>query len=160
MNHQTDSSQEAPARSYTLQEAAVLLGISVNTLRRKLEAGQIQGERVSRPQGYAWRVHLTIQPPSNGQRSQEAPQPATGTLQQPPALALQAEAMGNLVAPLIQQAIAPLVQELAAARQQVAGQAEQLGQLHADLRHAREELARLQAPQPATSWWRRLLTHP
>jgi excisionase family DNA binding protein len=148
----TDSSQEAPAAGYTLQEAAVILGISVNTLRRKLDAGRIRGERVERPQGYVWRVYLPAaagrrnghHPPAQ-QLDQEAPQPAASTLQEPPAGAAlaQAELMGNLVAPLIQQAITPLVEELAATRAQLVSQAERIGRLETELKARGQDLGAL-----------------
>jgi excisionase family DNA binding protein len=47
-----------PATAFTLQEAAAILGVSLNTLRRRIDAGQVRAERVERPQGHVWRVYL------------------------------------------------------------------------------------------------------
>ena len=186
-----DSSQEAPAAGYTLQEAAARLGISVNTLRRKLEAGKVRGTRVERPQGYVWRVYLPADQRDGHPRSQQAGQEATqqsdSRLQQPatPTVLAQAELMGNLVAPLIQQAIAPLVEELAVTRVQLVTQAERMGRLEAEVDRLQAENLELtlRATSPAeiapgrpadgvwretaqqstgsaprTPWWRRWLS--
>lgn len=47
-----------PPTVFSLQEAATVLGVSHNTLRRRIEAGQVRAERVERPQGHVWRVYL------------------------------------------------------------------------------------------------------
>ena len=50
---------DAPnGRSYTLREAATILGRSVSVVRRQVASGQIRAERVQRPQGSVWRVFL------------------------------------------------------------------------------------------------------
>jgi hypothetical protein len=51
----------------------------------------------------------------------------------------QAELMGNLVAPLIQQAIAPLVEEFGATRAQLVSQAERVGRLEAEVERLQAE---------------------
>jgi excisionase family DNA binding protein len=42
----------------TIPEAAKILGVTEDTVRRRLRRGELQGERVERPQGYTWIVHL------------------------------------------------------------------------------------------------------
>ena len=42
----------------SITEAAKRLGVSEKTIRRRLGGGTLRGERVSRPQGYTWAVHL------------------------------------------------------------------------------------------------------
>ncbi len=42
----------------SITEAAQRLGVSEKTVRRRLGGGTLRGERVSRPQGYTWAVHL------------------------------------------------------------------------------------------------------
>ena len=42
----------------SITEAAQRLGVSEKTIRRRLGGGTLRGERVSRPQGYTWAVHL------------------------------------------------------------------------------------------------------
>ena len=42
----------------SIAEAAQRLGVSEKTVRRRLGGGALRGERISRPQGYTWAVHL------------------------------------------------------------------------------------------------------
>jgi excisionase family DNA binding protein len=42
----------------SITEAAQRLGVSEKTVRRRLSGGTLRGERVTRPQGYTWAVHL------------------------------------------------------------------------------------------------------
>jgi len=41
-----------------IQEAAILLGISESTLRRRLRAGQVNARQVETPQGFKWLVEI------------------------------------------------------------------------------------------------------
>jgi len=134
---QPERSQHPPDASYSLQEAAVLLGVSLNTLRRKIEAGQVTAERISRPQGHVWRVHLnSVQHRSTGPEqhaeqnaTQHAEQHAGSTLPQHPAEIQRAEAMAAYSTALL----APLVSELATTRVTLVEQAETIGRLTAEL---------------------------
>jgi len=73
----TAGSIEGAAASYSLQDAAAVLGVSVNTLRKRIRAGQVRAERIERPQGYVWQVYLDgLQPPdqrADDPSIQEAP---------------------------------------------------------------------------------------
>ena len=42
----------------SLREAADRLGVSVDTIRRRIAAGELEGQREARPQGYRWLVGL------------------------------------------------------------------------------------------------------
>jgi hypothetical protein len=42
----------------TVPEAARRLGITEDTVKRRLRKGELQGERKARPQGYTWMVKL------------------------------------------------------------------------------------------------------
>ena len=42
----------------SIAEAAQRLGVSEKTIRRRLGGGALRGERINRPQGYTWAVHL------------------------------------------------------------------------------------------------------
>ena len=57
----------------SITEAAQRLGVSEKTIRRRLGGGTLRGERVGRPQGYTWAVHLdadvAIRPVANGHRT-------------------------------------------------------------------------------------------
>jgi excisionase family DNA binding protein len=130
MNGDAASSQHPPT-AFTLHEAAAMLGVSLNTLRRRIDAGQIRAERVSRPQGHVWRVYLDA-----GQRSdQHAEQDAGSTLPQPPGDVLRAEAMATYTRSLLE----PLVNRLAEQERTIRELAEELGRL-------RERVATFEAP--------------
>jgi hypothetical protein len=127
MQDATAGSQDPSVAGYSLQEAAALLGIGINTLRRRIAAGQIRGEQVQRPQGYVWRVYLegrhTPMEPTSDPPNQEAP----GSLPHPPAPAAQAEALAALVQATLTPVLTPLVAELAASRAMIERQADELG---------------------------------
>jgi DNA-directed RNA polymerase specialized sigma24 family protein len=42
----------------TVPEAARRLGVTEDTVKRRLRKGELQGERKARPQGYTWTVEL------------------------------------------------------------------------------------------------------
>lgn len=53
----------------TVPEAARRLGLTEDTVKRRLRKGELQGERRSRPQGYTWMVELLeeeVDPDSTG----------------------------------------------------------------------------------------------
>jgi len=126
---QPEHSQHPPEASYSLQEAAVLLGVSLNTLRRKIEAGQVTAERISRPQGHVWRVHLNGVQHRSTASEQHAEQHAGSTLPQHLAEIQRAEAMAAYSTALL----APLVSELATTLVKMVEQAETIGRLTAEL---------------------------
>jgi excisionase family DNA binding protein len=139
MNGESAPSQH-PAFTFTLQEAAAVLGISLNTLRRRIAAGQVRAERARRPQGHVWRVYLGTDERSEQHAEQhaeqEAEQDAGSTLQEPPTDVLRAEAMATYTRSLLE----PLVNRLAEQERTIRDQAEELGRL-------RERVATLQAPE-------------
>src|SRR3954469_3061621 len=124
MQDATVGSQDAPIAGYSLQEAAAMLGIGVNTLRRKITAGQIQAERVQRPQGYVWRVHLDDRHPPSQPTNHPTEQEAPRSLPQPPTPLAQAEALASLIQATLTPIIAPLVAEVTASRQTIERQSE------------------------------------
>ena len=42
----------------TIAEAAQILGVGEQTIRRRIKRGELVAERIARPQGHAWRVRL------------------------------------------------------------------------------------------------------
>ncbi len=154
-----------------------MLGVSLNTLRRKIASGEVAAEQVTRPQGHVWRVYLNGQQENSGvplHAVQHAGQDAASTLQQPAVEIQRAEVMASFLTPLLQQAMQPLVEELSQTRQQLIEQAQRLGSLQAELTQARERILALEVlkeepmpvestpavettPAPAVKpWWRRL----
>jgi hypothetical protein len=47
-----------------LTEAAARLGVSVDTVRRRIRSGELHAQREQRPQGYRWVVALPDDPPA------------------------------------------------------------------------------------------------
>lgn len=45
-------------QAYSIKEAVGLLGISDKTVRRRLQNGELEGERVPTATGYVWRVYV------------------------------------------------------------------------------------------------------
>jgi hypothetical protein len=48
----------------SIKEAAERLGVSQDTIRRRLKSGGLAGEREKTPQGFVWRVELPQEPSS------------------------------------------------------------------------------------------------
>jgi hypothetical protein len=133
----TAGSIEGAAAGYSLQDAAAVLGVSVNTLRKRIKSGQVRAERTERPQGYVWLVYLDgLQPPDQSvvdPPTQEAP----SRLQQPPAALAQAEAMAAYTRSLLE----PLVALVENQEVIIRDQAETIGRQAA-------EIEALRAAQP------------
>lgn len=119
--------QPVTFQQVTVSEAAAILGVSTQTVRRMIRRGQLEGERVHRPQGITYVVSLpaddttgdtdatvTQQPPPNVSRANATGQPAP------------AEAISAMIQATLTPIIAPLVAEVAASRQTIERQAEQL----------------------------------
>ena len=145
--HAMDDSVGTVRPGLSIHEAAVILGVSPNTVRRRVAAGSLRSERIARPQGEVIRVYLDQMPgevpkqvPPNGvPRDVPTEVPPTSQAQVPDTT--RAEAMAALISASIAPVLAPLVAELAASRQanerlagQVARQAETIGELRAQNR--------------------------
>src|SRR5215212_5855918 len=65
----------AATQLVSIQEAAARLGVSVDTVRRRLKRGELTGEREPTPQGFVWRVALPI-----GGHAPEQPDAPAGAL--------------------------------------------------------------------------------
>ena len=130
------TNQDAPARPHDapsthrfvpVAEAARILGLSATTIRRRIDAGELEAERVVRPQGTAFLVKVPADAPPRAEEAPGTHQDAPGTLQQEPAGTTSLAAV-----------LAPLVAQLAAAGETIERQADQLV-------HAAEERGRLTA---------------
>jgi hypothetical protein len=111
----------------TIEQAAAILGVSASTIRRRIRAGALHVTETHRPQGTVWLVHLPpgVTPAAEAATVDTAPVDTTPTAQPTPALA-QAEALASLIQATLTPIIAPLVGELAASRQTIERQADQL----------------------------------
>jgi excisionase family DNA binding protein len=165
----------------SIHEAAVMLGVSPNTVRRWCASGRLRSERVQRPQGETIRVY--VDDAATEVPKQVPPDEVPGDVPievpptprpQVPAEQARTDAMAALISASIAPVLAPLVAELAANRQtverqanQLVNQAETIGRLSAEndaLRAAQTPVAAptaaqtpdptLGPPQPAPApWW-------
>jgi hypothetical protein len=157
----------------SIHEAAVILGVSPNTVRRRVAAGALRSERIPRPKGEVIRVYLDRMteevpeqvPPEEVPGDVPNEVPPTSQPQVPDTV--RAEAMAALISASIAPVLGPLVAELAASRQANERQAEQLvsmaetiGTLRAenDALEARLEGRWSEPPREPLSGWRRLYT--
>jgi excisionase family DNA binding protein len=148
MQDATAGSQDAPVAGYSLHEAAAVLGVGVNTLRRRIAAGRIRAEQVQRPQGYVWRVYLDDRHPPTQPADDPPIQEATGSLPHPPAVPAQAEAMVSLIQTTIGTVLGPLVGQLDAQRQTIERQAGELREMEREAGRLMAELAAERAKSP------------
>jgi excisionase family DNA binding protein len=123
--HGTQSTERVPYRQVTVAEAADQLGVSVVTIRRMIKRGQLEAQRVVRPQGSAYLVTV----PDDGTEDaspREQPAQNVSRTQGTPEQAITAMIQATL-APVL----APLVAEITASRQTIERQAETIGELRA-----------------------------
>ena len=95
---------EGPPAGYSLQDVAAALGVSVNTLRKQIRAGQVRAERVERPQGLrpGNKNTSTASQPSGHLADDPPVQEAPNRLQQPAKEMMQAEAMAAYMRSLLE----------------------------------------------------------
>jgi excisionase family DNA binding protein len=125
----------------TVADAARMLGVSESTVRRLVRTGKLEAERVERPQGHAWLVKVPVAVTDQSGTSHHLG--AATPINQPVSEALTAWTSSVLE---------PLVLELRLSREMIAGQAERLGYVTAELDAARAQISTLTAstvPQTA-----------
>jgi hypothetical protein len=162
-------SQDGPT-VFALREAAAALGISRNTLRRRIAAGQIRAEQVERPQGFVWQVYLDG-PHGSGHGSNGTVQrDSLGTVQEgstliPPtsvaggADLMRAEAMAAYTRSLLEPLVARMAEQEVTIRDQaetIGRQAAELDALRAQTTPAGQETASgsESTPEAPVRWWR------
>lgn len=159
--------QDVTFQQVTVSEAADILGVSTQTVRRMLKRGQLEGQRVHRPQGTAFVVTLPVEATGDTQD-------ATVTQQSPPNVsrsnATPSEQMATLAAAFLTPVLAPLVAEITASRQAgerkddiIRVQAETIGELRATVAtlEARTAAQTVEPPTESTGalqafltrWW-------
>jgi excisionase family DNA binding protein len=146
----TTSTKRVPYKQVTVAEAAEIRGVSVVTIRRMIKRGELEAERVIRPQGSAYLVNLpedgtgtehdvpfTEQPAQNMFRAQGTPADQMMSL------------IETTITSAVEAAITPLVKELATTHQTVQQQAEVIGSLRTENAALLAAQARLEAqPEP------------
>ena len=118
---ETDGTEQVPYTRVTVAEAAAILGVNVVTIRRMIKRGQLEAERVHRPQGSAYLVKLPGDGAGDATPTEQVAQDMSRTQGTPTP---PAEAMVSLIQATIGTVLAPLVAELAASRQTIERQAE------------------------------------
>jgi excisionase family DNA binding protein len=141
---------QADAEGLTLAQAAARLGVSTDTVRRRIKRGELSAKQVESKFGPAWMVLLSpASPPGNGVHG-AAPAPAPGVVE---LVAL----VRDLQVELLRRTEAATAWQLRA--EQLAGRVEQL---QAALEAPRAEQASPQPPAAvevgveatARPWWR------
>src|SRR3954447_11088056 len=72
----TASTGHVTSQQVTVAEAAAILGVSVVTVRRMIKRGQLEAQRVIRPQGSAYVVTVPMHGTGNAQDAPPTEQPA------------------------------------------------------------------------------------
>lgn len=136
---ETGGTEHVPYARVTVAEAAAILGVNVVTVRRMIKRGQLEAERVHRPQGSAYLVKLpghgagdatpTEQPAQDMSRTQ-------GTTTPP------GEAIAAMIQATLAPIVAPLVGELQASRQTIESQAGEIAELREERGRQSAELER------------------
>jgi hypothetical protein len=133
--------------SVTMAEAAKHLGVSVDTIRRKLRRGELQGCQQPRPQGFVWIVELPEESDNHGVTSAET---VAGTSASYPGSKGEICRLEEMVAVLQAQVVAQQKQ-MEAQQEELSAKNKQIEQLHVLLQQAQ---AVLPTPKENRPWWR------
>jgi hypothetical protein len=158
--------QEDPGthRFVPMAEAVQILGLSATTIRRKIASGELEAERITRPQGEAWLIRVAGDLPLATADPPGAHHEPPGTLQESPGASHHAPPSTDVLTVVV----VPLLAEVAASRQTIErlgetirDQAETIGRQSAELEAARVQIQALTAPAAVESpdptrepWWR------
>jgi hypothetical protein len=128
----------------TLADAAHRLGVSVDTVRRRLQKGELKGQQQARPQGFIWLIEMPDETDHQG-NSVAGSQAEAEVNSQVSVAACGAEIkkLEGMVA-MLQDRVNAQQEELEARRREVQ-------ELHVLLQQAQ---AALPAPKDNRSWWR------
>ncbi len=132
--------------SVTMAEAAKRLSVSVDTIRRKLRRGELQGYQQPRPQGFVWVVELPEELDNPGTTSAET---AADTSASYPGSKGEICRLEEMVTVLQAQVVAQQKQ-MEAQQEELAAKNKQIEQLHILLQQAQ---AALPAPRNNRRWW-------
>ncbi len=164
------------ADGLTIHQAALQLGMSQTTIRRRIKDGSLKASRIPTSQGFEWRILLDEQAPAtsgaqlvtNGENlptnSEEGP--AIGD--QVPTSDDQLATITDEVASSVMEQLQPLLEQLNAERdrgnelqRQNVELAGRCGYLQARLEASERQVLALTTPQEpertSAAWWRRLL---
>jgi hypothetical protein len=135
--------------SVTMAEAAKRLGVSVDTIRRKLRRGELQGYQQPRPQGFVWVVELPEGSDNHGITFAETVADISASY---PGSKGEICRLEEMVA-VLQAQVAAQQKQMEAQQEELIAKNKQIEQLHVLLQQAQ---AALPAPRDNRSWWQRL----
>ena len=130
----------------TMTEAAQRLGVSTDTIKRRLRRGELKGHKQPRPQGFTWLIELEAEF-ENGNGTRAATHAHTDASTDASTGA--SDHLEDFIASLRSQVAAQLV----AKDHQIETKDRQIEQLHVLLQQAQ---AALPAPRDNRPWWQRL----
>ncbi len=158
----SDEQVPTTADGLTIHQAALQLGMSQTTIRRRIKDGSLKASRIPTSQGFEWRILLDEQSAatSGGQ--------VVITGEQVPTSDDQLATITDQVASSVMDQLQPLLEQLNAERdrgnelqRQNVELAGRCGYLQARLEASERQVLALTAPQEAERtnipWWRRLL---
>jgi hypothetical protein len=120
----------------TLPEAAQRLGVSVDTVKRRLRRGELRGQHVPRPQGYTWLVEL--------------PDSQMGGMADCTASSTAALDSATIEVLNLREMLAMTQSQIATQKEELLSKNKQIEQLHILLQQAQ---AALPAPKDTRPWW-------
>ncbi len=131
----------------TKKEAAWRLGVSEDTIERRLRQGKLNGQQEPTPQGFRWLIEL---PEEKDLRNDSASDPLETPVDAPPNEVL---SLRELVATL-QMQVTTQQEQLTAKDHQFEAREREIQELHVLLQQAQEQLGRmLPAPRQRRWWW-------
>jgi chromosome segregation ATPase len=129
----------------TLAEAAHHLGVSVDTVRRRLQKGELKGQQQARPQGFTWLIDISEETePSSSIAGSQADAEVNSEVS---LAACQAEISR------LESMVATLQDRVNAQQEELEARRREVQELHVLLQQAQ---AALPAPRDNRSWWQRL----
>ena len=128
----------------TRREAAQLLGVSVDTIERRLKRGNLNGHKEERPQGLTWMVEVPEEVIASVRNGDVPPAAAPGEPSASPP-----HSGGHLL--VLEQLVATLQTQVKADQEELGAKNKQIEQLHVLLQQAQ---AALSAPKEHRPWWR------
>ena len=140
----------------TVAEAAGILGVSVMTVRRMIRRGQLEGERVHRPQGNAYVVKLPVDATALADDAPSTEQPAQN-------VSRTNGTPSELMAVWSETFLGPIMARMAEQEGTIREQAETIGTLRAELAAARAPQSPPEAPtapEPADPTTEVAVAHP
>ena len=132
----------------TMAEAARRLGVTVETVKRRLQRGELQGHQQPRPQGFVWLIEV----PEEEDQGDTPMVTPSAPLSDTPSAAGEIRRLEEMVE-LLRQELEARDRQLEVKDRQLEERGREVQELHVLLQQAQKALP---APREHSSWWRRL----